>query len=548
MVVKKYFFFVLVLIALAFPFNLSIGQSFLEEEEPPENYQFQVFMEEEEALAKVFADCDSIESEFLVLTPKGRDYIQGLLKRRDMEMTFQVYFGKKGNVIDRYAIITEEMGCFHPITWILSTNAQGKILDVAVMIYRETRGREVSRKRFLKQFEGKSYNHSFSTNKDIVRITGATVSVQAVCRGVKKMLTIINEFYMKKNPASTALVQRLTPEEANAMQGPYKQMYTTARIIEGVKAVVAAEVESEKRFFSLAHKAFQEIERIENLFKRELKALNSKAGKTAFSCDREVLGVIKRCYEYAQLTEGAFDITVSPLLERWGIYKGTLKEVREDKLLPLLQAVSYKNIRIDDNNRFISFAHKQTKIDLGPVIRGYAVDRVLELFKESGVSKVCINYGSITRMREPPSEKNSWKVGILHPVKENSVIGSLQLVDRGVAFVADYSRYTTVQDRFSLHLIDPKIGKPVKNGNLAVTAVADTAEEAGVLATILFINGVEDIQGFPSIFPEKEWLLLSENQKGDIEFQMSSGMEKRFTKGEERIFKFGNGSGCPFSP
>ncbi|GAB64225.1 conserved hypothetical protein [Candidatus Jettenia caeni] len=241
MVVKKFFFFILLLITFAFPLNLSVGQSLLEEEEPPENYQFQVFMEEEEALAKVFAGCDSIESEFLVLTPKGREYIQGLLKRRDLETAFQVYFGKKGNVIDRYAIITEEMGCFHPITWILSTDTQGKILDVAVMIYRETRGHEVSRRRFL------------------------------------------------------------------TMQGSYKQMFTTAKIIEGVKAVVAAEVESEKQFFSLAHKAFQEIERIERLFKRELKALNKKAGKTLFP-------VIKRFWESLNAVMNTPSLLKAPLI------------------------------------------------------------------------------------------------------------------------------------------------------------------------------------------------------------------------------------------
>ncbi len=164
--------------------GLSSGQSLMEEGEPPENYQLQVFLEEEEALAKIFAGCDQVESEIIALTPEGLGYFKELLKRPDIEATFEVFIGKKGTVIDRYAIITEEMGCFHPITWILSANTEGKVLDIAVMIYRESRGHEVSRKRFLKQFEGKSLKDPLSTNKDIIKITGATTSVQAVCRGV----------------------------------------------------------------------------------------------------------------------------------------------------------------------------------------------------------------------------------------------------------------------------------------------------------------------------------------------------------------------------
>ncbi|MBM4066382.1 MAG: FMN-binding protein [Planctomycetes bacterium] len=526
--------------------GLSIAQHLLEEE-PPENYKFQVFLEEEEALAKVFAGCDKIESESLTLTSEGREYFKELLKRPDLETTFQVYIGKKGDVISRYAIITEEMGCFHPITWILSTNAEGEILDIAVMIYRESRGHEVSRKRFLKQFEGKSIKNSFSPNKDIIKITGATVSVQAVCRGVRKMLAFIHEFYINNSPASKTLARRITSNQATLANVP-RQLFTTARVIGGVKAVVAAEVDGERKFFSVADKVFNEMERIEKLFKKELKALNSVAGKTAFSCNKEVFEVVKRCYQYGVLTEGTFDITVSPLLEEWGIYKGKLKEVKKDRLLPILMAVSYKNIQINDNDEEIFFTHKQTKMDVGPVVRGYAVDKALELVKESGITSVCINYGSVTRMIEPPSGKNAWKIGVPHPIKGDSVIGSLSLTNKGVAFAADYSRYPSVQDKIYNHLVDPKLGKPITGGILAVTAVANTAEEAGALATTLFVTGVSGGQRLQKIFPYMGYVFLHEKSQNNVEFLVSSNILEKFVGGEEKIFKYGKGSGCPFSP
>lgn len=545
---KRYLFSLLLLWSILLFSRLSSGQSFLEEGEPPENYQLQVFMEEDEAIAKVFDGCDQIESEVLTLTPEGLEYFKRFLKRPDIESTFEVFIGKKGPVTDRYAIITEEMGCFHPITWILSANTEGKVLDVAVMIYRESRGQEVSRKRFLKQFEGKSLKDPFSTNKDIIKITGATTSVQAVCRGVKKMLAFIHEFYINKNPDSASLAHRMSPDEVRAARITHRQLFTTARVIEGVKAVIAAEADSERQFFSLATKAFNEIERIEWLFRKELQTMNKVAAKTAFACNEEVFAVMKRCYHYGVITEGGFDVTVAPLLEQWGIYRGKPKEVKADKLEAIIPAVSYKNIKALDDDRTISFAHKKTQIDLGPVIKGYAIDKALEIFRNSGVTNVCMNYGSMSRMFNAPSGKDAWKVGIPHPVREDTIVGALHLVNQGVAFLGDYSKYPAIQDKFSMHLVDPRTGRPSANENLAVIVGAPTAEEAGVAATVLFMKDTKEREKLATVFPGAEWLVVSDKPQNSLVFDGSPGMMKRFMRGEEKSFKYGRGAGCSFSP
>ncbi len=122
------------------------------------------------------------------------------------------------------------------------------------------------------------------------------------------------------------------------------------------------------------------------------------------------------------------------------------------------------------------------------------------------------------------------------------------MANQGVAFVADYSRYPTVQDKSYIHLINPGEGRPVRKEILAATAIAVTAEEAGVLATVLFMKGSEGIQKLLSAFSYAEWLLLSEKPQSSIEIQVSQGIGEKFVKGEEKIFKYGKGSGCPFSP
>ncbi|MDN3514351.1 MAG: FAD:protein FMN transferase [Candidatus Brocadia sp.] len=546
---RQIFFPLLLLLWGVLPFSgLSLGQSLLEEGEPPENYQLQVFLEEEDAIAKIFAGCDQVESEILALTPEGLEYFKGLLKRPDIEANFEVFIGKKGAVIDRYAIITEEMGCFHPITWILSTNTEGKVIDVAVMIYRESRGQEVSRKRFLRQFEDKSLQDPLSTNKDIIKITGATTSVRAVCRGVKKMLAFIQEFYINKKSVSASLARRLTPDEVHAARTSQRQLFTTARVIEGVKAVVAAEADNERQFFSLTTKAFNEIERIERLFRKELQSMNKVAAKTDFVCSEEVFEVMKRCYRYGVITEGEFDITVAPLLEQWGMYRGKPKEVKAEKLAAIYPAVSYKNIKVRDGDKAISFAHKKTKVDLGPVIKGYAIDKAVEMFHNSGLTNVCMNFGSMSRMLYAPSGKDVWKIGVPHPEKGDTVVGALHLVNQGVAFVGDYSRYPAIQDKFSMHLIDPKTGRPPGNEYLAVIAAAPTAEEAGVAATVLFMEDTSERGKLATVFPDTEWLIVSDKPQNSLVFEGSPGMMEKFKKGEQKSFRYGRGAGCSFSP
>lgn len=200
MVTKGYFLLLLLLWSFVLFTDLSSGQSLLEEEEPPENYQLQVFLGEDEALSKVFAWCDRVESEFITLTPEGHEYFKSLLKRPDLETSLQVYIGKKGDVTDRYAIITEEMGC-PPITLIHSTNTEGKILDIAVDDLSGEPWARGQSQEISQQFEGKSLKDPLSTKKILLGSRGLRYLYKPFAGGVKKMLAFINEFYIQKIPS-----------------------------------------------------------------------------------------------------------------------------------------------------------------------------------------------------------------------------------------------------------------------------------------------------------------------------------------------------------
>lgn len=114
------------------------------------------------------------------------------------ESTITVFQGFKQNEPQGWAIITEEIGKFKPITFIVKVSPEGKVEKVEVLVYREPVGVEVRKQRFARQFKGKTAKDRLRINRDILNITGATMSVQAMTAGVKKALVILDELYLKK--------------------------------------------------------------------------------------------------------------------------------------------------------------------------------------------------------------------------------------------------------------------------------------------------------------------------------------------------------------
>ena len=166
------------------------------EAEPADNFQLQTYLTEEQALALVFPECDEIVTDEFVMSPEEKNSLEKLLSRRLYEDGFRTVYRKEKGTIQGYAIITEEIGKFHPFTFIVGVDMDGEITNIAVLIYRESRGGEIAKKRFLYQFMGKSFKNPIRINKDIINITGATMSVQYMCAGVRKVLAVINEYYL----------------------------------------------------------------------------------------------------------------------------------------------------------------------------------------------------------------------------------------------------------------------------------------------------------------------------------------------------------------
>src|SRR5438876_2816779 len=159
----------------------------------------EVYLTEEQALKLLYPKSQDIQAEELRLTPDQKARIQDRIGWKFSEESFRAFKAETGGKVDGYAVIQETIGKHRPITYIVGITPQGKVFDVEIMVYRESKGSEVRRKRFNAQYEGKTAQDPISINKDIINITGATMSVRSVSAGVKRALVLVEEFYLHKN-------------------------------------------------------------------------------------------------------------------------------------------------------------------------------------------------------------------------------------------------------------------------------------------------------------------------------------------------------------
>jgi len=183
---------IILILALAFEITTPSYAQTDADEGPKDNYISQVYLTEEQALQEVFPHSDEILFNVVPLTKEEKSQLQNRLRRKIYEDFFVVYMGIKSGEVTGYAIITEEIGKFHPYTFIVSVDLEGKIDKIAILVYRESRGSEITKKRFLYQFKGKSLKNKIRINRDVINISGATMSVVTMCKGVKKIIAVID--------------------------------------------------------------------------------------------------------------------------------------------------------------------------------------------------------------------------------------------------------------------------------------------------------------------------------------------------------------------
>jgi H+/Na+-translocating ferredoxin:NAD+ oxidoreductase subunit G len=156
----------------------------------------EVYLTAEQALKLLFPTSQTIKAEELRLTSQQKARIQERIGWKFPEESFRAFKAETNGKTDGYAVIQETIGKHRPITYLVGVTPDGKVSNIEVLVYRESKGSEVRMKRFNSQYEGKTVLDPIRINKDIINITGATMSVRSVSAGVKRVLVLIDEFYL----------------------------------------------------------------------------------------------------------------------------------------------------------------------------------------------------------------------------------------------------------------------------------------------------------------------------------------------------------------
>lgn len=244
----------------------------------------------------------------------------------------------------------------------------------------------------------------------------------------------------------------------------------------------------------LVEAAMSELENKFSLFNptSEVARLNASAGLAPMPVSAETINVLLLAKYYYKMSDGAFDVTVGPLMRLWGFSAGKTPLQLPDKqqIEEVLKKIGTQHIIITETMAGID--RQGVQIDLSRIAKGYAVDVSCHRLLAHGFQNSLVNLGGIIRCLGDPGGQECWRVAVKNPFKPSENLGVLLLKNgHAVATAGNYKRFVTIGQHFYSDIIDPRSGSPVE-GMASVTVISPSAAEADALSTALFVLGVED--------------------------------------------------------
>lgn len=263
----------------------------------------------------------------------------------------------------------------------------------------------------------------------------------------------------------------------------------------------------------------EEVERLERILSRFLPAsdvsrVNRSAGMKPEAVSMDSYEVLSRAAEFSQRCPACFDITIGPLVTLWNSAKAAALVPDEFSIQQALPLVNCRDLMLDPWRRTAGLARVGQSIDLGGIGKGFAGDRIIEVYQEYGIDSAYSNLGGNVVTLGAKPDGSPWRVGIQHPRQENKLIGSLCVVNQSVVTSGDYQRFfTDRQGKRRHHILNPASGYPAESGLISVSIVAAESLAADALSTAVFVAGLE--QGLELLrgFPQTEAILVDEKQR-----------------------------------
>lgn len=190
-------------------------------------------------------------------------------------------------------------------------------------------------------------------------------------------------------------------------------------------------------------------------------------------------------------TDGAFDITVYPLMQLWGFTSGNYHVPTEEELREVMRKVGADGISYDEETREAAFSKKGMEIDFGGIAKGYTSSRIMDVFRDAGVTSALVSLGGNVQVLGTKPEGKLWKIGIQNPAGDGTFLGILETADEAVITSGGYERFFEENGTVYHHILDAATGRPARSGLASVTIVSGDGMLADGLSTALFVMGKE---------------------------------------------------------
>ena len=242
--------------------------------------------------------------------------------------------------------------------------------------------------------------------------------------------------------------------------------------------------------------ALDEVDRIDKLMSHykpdsQISKINLGASQGAVVVDQELFDLIAECVRYSRDSDGAFDITVGPLMKTWGFFMGDGKLPPEGELEKIKPRVGYQHIILDAAAHSVRFDVTGAELDLGGIAKGYAVDRAVRILRAGGLANALVSAGGSTvYAMGAPLGSGGWPVDIQDPLDPKKVAHKVMLRDRALSVSGSSEKFFEAGGVRYSHIMDPRTLKPVQ-GILTVAVLTTTGTIGDALDNVFFVQGVD---------------------------------------------------------
>ena len=254
---------------------------------------------------------------------------------------------------------------------------------------------------------------------------------------------------------------------------------------------------------------------------------------TDLRADGMLAEVLTLAAEVSRETDGAFDVTVAPLVNLWGFGFKNMDAVTEEKIDSLRQYVGIGKVRLQGGR--IVKSDPNVMLDCGAIAKGYGVDAVGRMLERQGVGSYMVEIGGEVRLRGCNPRGKMWNIGITKPEDDSLNVRSdieqvLQLTDLSMATSGNYRNFYVKNHKKYAHTIDPRTGYPVQHSILSSTVLAADCAVADAYATSFMVLGLDSAKRVLERHPELMAFFIYATDDGKTDEWCSPGLERLLVK------------------